>query len=260
MMKLIINDTEKLSKFSTIFQYLKLISEEINLNFNEDGLYTQALGTNHVCLVEFMIHKNWFSEYTIEKGCCLGINCETFYSVLSCLEKNNSFEMRYGDSDYLHINIKSEQIEKKFEMRLMMIDEVAFDIPETEYTSDIIILSKSFSDYINELDIFGDLLTINCNGKNSDNIKLKTIGDNGNMELIINDDYLEEYSVEEDAILNVSYSMNYIKKMTNFVKLSNTVELHLSSDIPLKMTYRLSDDDIENNYMNIYLAPKVDDD
>mgnify|MGYP001235595801 CR=1 FL=1 len=259
-MKLTITDTEKLSKFSIIFQYLKLISEEINLNFTENGLYTQALGTNHVCLVEFMIHKNWFSNYTIENGCSLGINCETFYSVLSCLEKNNSFEMKYDDCDYLYINIKGDKIEKKFEMRLMVIDEVTFDIPKTEYTSDIIILSKSFSEYVNELDIFGDLLTINCNGKNSDNITLKTIGDNGTMELIINDDYLEEYSVEEDTILDVSYSMNYIKKMTNFVKLSNNVELHLSKDIPLKMTYRLCGDDNENNYMNIYLAPKIDDD
>ena len=259
-MKVSINDPEKLSKFSTIFQYLKLISEEINLNFNENGLYTQALGTNHVCLVEFMIHKNWFSEYTIEKGCCLGINCEIFHTILTCLEKNNIFEMQYDNGDNLNINIKSDKIEKQFEMRLLMIDVQSFDIPVVEYSADIIISSKSFTEYINELDMFGDNLLINCDGKDGNNVTLETSGDNGKMNLIIDEDYMQEYSVEEDIVLDVNYSMLYVKKMTNFVKLSKNVELHLSKDVPLKMKYNLSNDETEDNYLNIYLAPKIDDD
>ena len=73
-MEITINDTEKLTKFATIFQYLKLISDDINLDFTENGLYTQALGVNHVCLVELMIDKNWFTNYVIDKPCSLGIN------------------------------------------------------------------------------------------------------------------------------------------------------------------------------------------
>ena len=82
------------------------ISDDINLDFTENGLYTQALGVNHVCLVELMIDKNWFTNYVIDKPCSLGINCEVFYSILSCLEKENSFHMLYDDGDTLNINIK----------------------------------------------------------------------------------------------------------------------------------------------------------
>jgi proliferating cell nuclear antigen PCNA len=259
-MKVSINDPEKLNQFTTIFQYLKVITDDVNLDFTVNGLYAQALGSNHVCLVEIKIDKNWFSNYTIDKSCCLGINCETFHTILSCLEKNNTFDMQYDDGDTLNIRIKCEKIEKQFEMRLLMIDVQSFDIPTVEYSADIIIVSKSFTDYINELDLFGDNLLIKCDGKDSNNVTLESSGDNGKMNLIIDEDYMEEYTVEEGIELNINYSMTYIKKMTNFVKLSKTVELHLSNEVPLKMKYNISDDETQDNYLNIYLAPKVEDD
>jgi proliferating cell nuclear antigen PCNA len=258
-MNITINDSEKLTQFSTIFQYLKLITDDINLDFTENGMYTQALGTNHVCLVELMIDKDWFSNYEIDKSYSLGINCEVFYSILTCLEKENTFNMLYDNGDTLNINIKSDKVEKNFDMRLMSIDVESFDIPTVEYSADIIINSKSFADYINELNIFGDNLMICCDGNNN-NVTLETSGDNGKMKLIINEDYMDEYSVEEDIELKINYAMAYIKKMTNFVKLNKNIELHMSKDVPLKMVYKLSEEDSEKNYLSIYLAPKIDED
>ena len=78
------------------------------------------------------------------------------------------------------------------------------------------------------------------------------------MELVIDDDYMEEYSVEENVILKLNYAMEYIKKMTNFVKLNKNIALHLTEEAPLKMKYALCDE-VDNNYLNIYLAPKIDD-
>ena len=84
-----IDDETKLMKFTSIFQNLKNITEEINLDFTKTGLYAQGLGVNHVCLVEFNINHSWFSSYNCDKGCTLGINCEVFHSILTCLEKQN---------------------------------------------------------------------------------------------------------------------------------------------------------------------------
>ena len=42
--------------------------------------------------------------------------------------------------------------------------------------------------------------------------------------------------------------------MTNFVKLSKTVELHLSNEVPLKMKYNLSDDETEDSNMIMIIA------
>ena len=248
-----------MSKFSTIFQYLKNITTEINLKFTKTGLYTQGLGINHVCLVEFNIEQSWFSSYNCTEECNLGISCEVFHSILTCLEKQNNFEMNYdNNADTLNIIIKCDKVVKKFEMKLLVIDSMSFDIPKIDYTADIIINSKSFYDYINQLDIFGNNLSITCDGKVNDNVKLETSGDNGKMELIIEDDYMEEYSVEENVILKINYAMEYIKKMINFVKLNKHIELHLIEDAPLKMKYALCDE-TDNNYLNIYLAPKIDD-
>lgn len=251
-----INDETKLTKFSIIFQYLKNITEEINLKFTKTGLYSQGLGINHVCLIEFNIAHGWFSTYNCEKECVLGINCEVFHSILTCLEKHNTFEMNYSDTrDTLDIVIRCDKVVKNFEMKLLLIDSMSFDIPKIDYTADIVIKSKSFHDYINQLDIFGNNLQITCDGKDNDNIRLETYGDNGKMELVIDDDYLDEYSVEENVILKINYAMEYIKKMINFVKLNNLIEIHLTEEAPLKMKYNLNDV-VDNNYLNIYLATK----
>ena len=116
-----------------------------------------------------------------------------------------------------------------------MIESGLLDIPSIEYSADIIIESKSFADYINELFMFGDELIICCDGKNNDNIIIETAGDNGKLQMIIEEDYLEEYSVEEDITLKMTYAMEYIKKL-----------------------YKL--DDNESNYLSIFIAPKVEDD
>ena len=63
--------------------------------------------------------------------------------------------------------------------------------------------------------------------------------------------------MEEDVVLKMCFAMVYIKKMTNFVKLSKYCELHMSEGAPLKMLYKLDDND--SNYLSIYLAPKMED-
>ncbi len=259
-MRCVITNQENIEKIATIFHHVKNLTNELNIDLNSNGLSFQALGTNHVCLIEMNINKDWFDEFECSNSHCIGIQCEVFYSILSCLEKNNRLELLYKeDQDTLNINISSENVIKHFEMKLLNIESSYLDIPEKEYSSDIQIDSKSFYDYINELSMFGDNISFVCDGKDDNNIVISTSGDSGKMELIIKEDYLNEYVIEDNTIIHVNYGMEYVKKMINFVKLNKNVYIHISEDHPMKMSYILSEDNPGENYLNIYLAPKIED-
>ena len=67
---------------------------------------------------------------------------------------------------------------------------------------------------------------------------------------------------QEDLDLSVTYALMYINTMCNFSKLNDSVYIHISEDIPLKMHYSLDEKDSteSENYVKFYLAPKIDDD
>ena len=87
-MKIVITSPLKVRKITKIFHYLKDLSTDININCSSDGLYAQGMDSAHVSLFEINLQQSWFDEYECEKDDIIGINCELFYKVISCIDDN----------------------------------------------------------------------------------------------------------------------------------------------------------------------------
>lgn len=254
-MKVTIVDKEKVIKFAIIFSNLKAEYKETNLYFRKDGLYFQMMDSSQISMVELNIKKEWFNEYNIDIEQVFGIHIETFDKILSCIDKNYTIELNIKENaDKLNIVLTDGKIIKEYDMNLLDLDAAVFDIPEIEYTADIILESSIFKDYINELIMFGDELKLSCSEKE---IVLSTDCDEGKSKIIINEEYLEEYGIEEEAEIELIYSIKIIKIISNFVKLNKLTNIHVSEDKPLKIEYKLDDGD--ENKLSFFLAPKIAD-
>ena len=254
-MKVTITDNEKVIKFAIIFSNLKAEYKETNLYFRKDGLYFQMMDASQISLVELNIKKDWFTDYEITIEQVFGIHIETFDKILSCIDKNYTIELNIDEKkDKLNIVLSNGKIIKDYDMNLLDLDSEILDIPKVEYTADIILESAIFKDYINELIMFGDDLILKCN---ENEIILSSEGDEGKSKIIINEEYLEEYGIEEEANINLSYSIKIIKIISNFVKLNKLTNIHVSEDKPLKIEYNL--DNSDENKLSFFLAPKVAD-
>ena len=141
-------------------------------------------------------------------------------------------------------------------MLLIDIDSDTLNIPTVEYSADITMNSSVYKDYINELAMFGEELYVDCD---EENVKLYSRGDYGKSEIIIKEEYLEEYSIEEDVKISQHYNIKIVKCFTNFTKLNKMVKFHLLTDNPMKIIYELSEENPEDNSLKFYLAPKVED-
>ncbi len=260
-MKVILNEKDKVSKFACVFKHLKQFSSDINMYFNETGLYTQGMDGSHVCLFELSIISDWFSSYEVEKNQVIGVNCELIFKIFNCLEEFQSIEIIYNEGDKLKINLIPNEgvrgIVKEFEMPLVDIDSELLAIPDTDYSADIEINSNEFRELITQVSIFGTDITFNCH----DEIKITGDGEYGAMNAIISENDISMYQIEEDSKLNLTFAGKYLQDMCSFSRINSSINLHFSQDTPMKMQYNMDDNDEENcvNYIRFFLAPKIED-
>ena len=58
-MNILINDTTKADIFSSLFQHIKLFTEQVNITFNKDKLYLQTMDSSRVSIFEMHFFKNY---------------------------------------------------------------------------------------------------------------------------------------------------------------------------------------------------------
>lgn len=271
-MKIVIKDPVKVKQFTTVFKHLKHISEDINLIFNEDKLYSQGMHPSHASLFELNLNKEWFSEYDVDREILLGVNCEILFKVINCISDGQHIIISLSENgDKLIFDFQGKgSIHKKFEISLMTIDTELMEIPsDVEYSADVVMSSDQLNSLISQLSIFGEKMKIRCN---EEKINISCSGDTGKMTLDIKEEDIMEYALEENEdgsfckTEEVTYSLSFINTFCLFSKLNKKVSFHISSEYPFKMMYDLDnwmdDDDEEDsegstNWIKFFVAPKL---
>lgn len=259
-MKVIISQGDKAMQFVTIFQHLKMKITDANMVFDEEKLYMQGMDNSQIGLFELKLMANWFHEYDVSQPVTLGINCELFHKMLNCLDRSQNIILTFEEEgDNLNIQFTSTEkgiIDKHFILPLMDIDIALMQIPPTEYTADLLLAATVFEKIIEQLILFADSVKVACS---EDAVSLKTTcsstSECGKMEANIHFDDMTEYAIEEGTTLNLSFSLDHLNWMVQFSKLCNEMSIHFKKDIPLKLTYNLTED----CFIQFFLAPKFED-
>ena len=211
-MKIEIKDKSKINIFTQIFKHLKPYGENFNLMFESNRFYTQGMDEAHISLFEIILVDDWFDTYEVEEDTTIGININILYQVLNIIKDDHTLILTHpigGDK----INIHFEgTISQEFSIPLVDLDTELLQVPEVEWGADLGIQTKLLKELMSEQNIFGDLITFTCS-----ETKINMASDNnliGRMETNINIEDLDEYAVEEDVEISVTYSLKYILYMT----------------------------------------------
>lgn len=266
-MEITIKNSLKAECFACIFQHIKHFSEKVNIMFEKERLYLQALDGSRVSIFELYIPKNWFDNYnyTNETGLTLGINTNILFRILNTYENgqimNIVFDNEYTDKLSIHFTNDDENkkvqfkniFNKHFEIPLLDIDCEIVGIPDFESQADIIIPSNKFASIINQLKMFGEILEIECS---EEKIMLASCSqESGKMFVEMNLDDLNTYSINEGQELKISFGLTYLQNICAYSKISKDIEIKITENYPLKITYDL----LDNAKIVYYLAPKIND-
>ena len=257
-MKVVISDSTKIAAFCTVLSNLKQFNETIELRFTPTNLYVQGMDQSHILLHELTLQKEWFIEYDVDEDTIIGLNSTVFSNVLGFNGSKQSISISYKkDADKVCIEFADTDgvtsINKKTMLSLVDIDNEMLNIPNIDSHSEFSISTRTFSDFIDQLNVFNVNATFKCT---EENIKLISEGLDGTLDVDIPIECLEEFAIEEDSTVESTFALNMLKKICSFHKLSSMINVELSNDYPLKITYGLGD----NSTARFYLAPKITDD
>ena len=255
-MRLTIENKPKLEVFVSIFQLLKNWSSHINIHFEKDKLYIQSMDNSHICLADIEINSTWFSSFDCPNSNAVSVDSGQFALLINYALKHDKLELKYEDEpepDILYINfLNDKEYNHFFELKLIDVDEDSLGIPTVNYDVEFIMDAKKLSDVFSELNAFGSDLNINCS---ETLIELNASGDSTKLTVNISVEDLEEYAITEDKHMNVSFSLNHLRKMCLSTKLCSTINIFISDDYPMSLVYIIGD----NSKVSFYIAPKIAD-
>ena len=264
-MHLIIDNKSKLEGFVAIFQLLKNWNSTICIHFEKDRLYIQAMDNSHVCLADIILKQPWFSTYECSVNSTISVDATHFAILMNYSLKHNKLELKYDDintADILLVNFLNDPIDNSdkknnaynhfYELNLIEVNEENLGIPTFEYDVEFIIDAKKIGDVLSELNTIGQDLTVLC----SENlIELNAHGDTTKLKVNIPVDDLDEFSISEGTIINVSFSLSHLCKKCLSMKLCSKINVSLSNEFPLSFNYHLGED----SNASFFMAPKVSD-
>jgi proliferating cell nuclear antigen len=255
-MFLTIENRNKLEQFVYLFQLLKTWDSHLCLHFKQDGLFIQSMDKSHVCLANINIHSSWFSTYIIDNAdFIISVSSIHFSIMMNYALKHNKLEIKYNineEPDKLIINllnINNNNFDHLFELPLIDVEQDILGIPDVEYDVEFMINSAKMNELINDLNTFGNDLTIACD---EDNLNLHSSGDNGKLNIPVNVNDLEEYSISEGLNIIMLYGLNHIK-MCLSTKLIDTINISISTEYPMQIKYKLG----ELSTILFFIAPKI---
>lgn len=267
-MKLVIADLKKAKQFSSVFQALPNIANEVNLHFRENELYFQGMDMAHVCIFEMKIDSEWFSEYDVASNKVIGINVKLVGKVLNCRAANQHLAIVYDEKspDVLEFQFENgtkDETNKYLTIPLYDFDTELLDLTTDDYQADIKMGAAQFNSLVEQMVSFGELIVFECN---EEFLELAG-GDNstGTIRVPIKIADLTEYMIEEGGHLKMSFAAKYIKSISLFSKVFKDIWLHVDTQKPMNFYYNFDEDvegetDSTTNYLKFYLAPKMTDD
>lgn len=262
--------------------------QDCNFDCNDSGIALQAMDNSHVALVSMMLKAESFAPYRCDRNLALGINLTSLTKVLRAAQGDDILTLRAEDApDSLNLVFESSKTDRlsEYEIKLMDIDQEHLGIPETEYAANITMPAGEFKrictdlmqlsesgmcifSYIRDLrgrvfpdrEIFAHamvFITVSIEAT-KEGVKFACAGDIGSGAVTVRphtdmEESAHNVSIELTEPVALTFSLKYLVNFCKATKLSKSVKLCLSNEVPLLVEYDLAG----GSYLRYYLAPKV---
>merc|ERR1712194_159226 len=238
-----------------IVEAIKDIVSNVNIDAGPNGISMQAMDPSHVALVNLSLKAEGFTDYRADKTFPLGIKLANLNKILKVAGNDDTLTLECEDEpSQLNLKFENGVQSSQFALNLISLDSEQLQIPETTYTSSIVMPTSDFSNICRQLHQLSESVTIKTTQKS---IVFEVNGDIGNGCLERKDNASDKLS--EQTIINVDepvsnmFSLSILNYFNKAASLSDQVQLSLSENTPLVVEYKIG----EMGSLKFYLAPKL---
>jgi len=263
-MSFTITNPESAGKFVAMWKGISSLCDQITVRFTPGGLMAQGMDSSHCSMFEFKVTPEWFATYAAPTESTVGLGMGIMTKIMAMRQPKQGVCMRVA-GDKFEIEYKSEEkdeVNRTFSVPTMDLDAEVMEVPERESEVDLTLTSAKFAQIVSQMGVFGDVIDFRVG---DDTMTMITEGDAGTMRVGLDDTDLEEFSVTEDVALNQSFALRYLGMFSGFSKVNTFVRLSLTEDMPVIVRFPLdanvvADPNMDSdNYIRLYLAPKISD-
>ncbi len=245
-MKLTLADPKYLKESVSIIS--DLVTEG-TFKVTPDNIELVAMDPANVAMVVFRLMGSTFTEYDVKKPELLGVNLNNLKQVLKRAKPNDQVSLEVEENK-LKITLKGSSV-RTFHLPLIDVEEREQKIPDLKFGATIHTNSSVLNEAIEDADIVGESVTFMAEAKR---FVVSASGDLNKANIDIDAD--ENTKITASDKMKSKYSIEYLKKMIQGSKLSESVTIEFSKDYPLRLEYKEKD----KVQLMFILAPRVDND
>ncbi|AOM63351.1 DNA polymerase sliding clamp 2 [Heterosigma akashiwo virus 01] len=248
-MSLTYNDSDDniIVKFRTIqgsvirnlFESVKEILTDVNINFLSDSIKCTAIDGNKIACVYFKLEADKFEVYTLNEPITAGINMQSLFKLIKTVTNNDTVSMIIYRNERYKLHIIVENSEKhtctRSILKLLDIDQEIITIPNVEFDNIITMQCTDFQRYCKDMMTISNVVTMTC--KNNV-FALSCSGDFADQIIEIHEcDSIVTKDGDEE--ISETFSLKYINLFVKSTSLCSIVEIYLKKDFPLILVYRI---------------------
>jgi len=219
----------------TLIEALRSILVEMSLSFDNDGVRMIAMDNTRTVLVHLKLQADKFEKYSYTKSSpklIIGINTDHLHRIVRTAVNDDTITFQVDDEDLNSLCIIMENSEKKqvhkYKLNLLDRDEPAIKLPDTEFSTRIMMPSMDFQKLCRDMTLLsaktveitnvGSSLTFSCKGHFAS--RTTTMGD-GETEFNI--------TKKNDEIVSGQFSLMHLGLFTKCTNLCNNLEIHMKN-------------------------------
>jgi proliferating cell nuclear antigen len=228
----------------TSFDAISSIVDEVQIQTDSEGFRLDALDRSHITFVHLELKSSLFDEFVCDEPEKINIDTDEFMKVLKRSKSTDRVIMSLDEGNFI-ITFEGEA-KRTFKIRLIDIEYESPTPPQLNSPTKFEIPFNLLKDSIQDMDLFSDKITLMVD---SEKFRASAEGEFGDANI----EYIHGEKIDTEA--KSVFSLEKIREMLKADKFSEMAIINLGTDIPLYLTLRRVDGEVELSFL---LAPRIE--
>ena len=244
-------ETSKIDAFRNLIKSVSVIVEEGSFTLGEDQIKLLGLDPSRVAMVDFELPKDAFDKYQCDGEKKLSLNISEFIKFLDRVERDEYVKILLNEERMrLVVECSRGGHTRQFIMPLLELGEEEFPSPKIFFKSNARLLTRSLRQAIKDAALVSEHVKFEIT---PNELKISAEGDMGSSLAKWNKGAEDILGLKVEENSNATFTLSYLEDIVNAASVSSeVVSLELSSDMPIKLNFELS-----QGRLIYYLAPCI---
>lgn len=207
--------------------------DEAQLHIKEKGIELISADRAVVVVVDFLLSRAVFSEYSVDEEQKIGINLQNFLQILRRAAADDIMRVELSDSK-LHITFEGSSTRH---FMLPLIDTGREETPpldRLEFPAHLKVNTNVLNSGVEDAELITDSVVFTVR-KDMLTMKAESDASSTQLELLSGTDSLKIVDMGEPV--RARYSLDYLKKIVKARKLAEDVSISMGTDYPMKIEF-----------------------